>query len=234
MATKFGSISITWNQTGKLNIEITSHLPGEDKIGLLLAPSPALFISHQLGTMKPSHGLILCDGIFNYILNGKHIATPINSTLKAAEIIYLRLPSGNVAINFKPKHPLFHNSDSLEEGVRQLAHNYYPHVFAILTKHPYPLIAGKVALSQVIGMYQRLLDALIEEGKITPSNDKWSTVMMIAMAKTNQEITTNYGYDYLIDTKANEAKSIYTENFRNFYEHHKKLTNLLGLASYRQ
>lgn len=230
MATQFGTVAITWNSTGKLNLNITSHFSDKDKIGLLLATSPALFISHLLGTMKPSYGLVLCDGIFDYILHGKHIVTPINKTLKSAEIIYFRLPSGNVAINFKPKHPLFHNNDSLEEGTRQLAHNYYPHVFASLKKYPYPAIAAKVALSQVIGMYQRLLDTLIEEGKLTPGNDKWFKLMSMAASKTNQLITNNYGYDYQIDSEANKAKSIYLDNFRTFYESHKRLTKFLGLS----
>lgn len=169
------SIHIEWDATGHITHSFSGARlapPRDDLLLWVLAPSAPLFLTHQFGAMKPSHGLIASQQAIDILFYNKYVLTPINSALKAAllDVIYPGGPA--VKIQFHPRHGLFANSDSVEEGARQLLNNYMRYVFSQLDD--YTRIVVRTITTAGIGAYFDLLQDEMRKGAIGRGRDQWN------------------------------------------------------------
>ena len=105
---------------GKLRHSLDVNAFSANPFLWLFAPSAPMLITNQLGVMKPSYGLNLCSKILEILRTNKYIITPINSVIKRARIDFVWVQDQTIMLQYFPKHALFHNDNSLEEGSRQL------------------------------------------------------------------------------------------------------------------
>lgn len=187
-------IHLTWDLRGKLNHRITGGYSDlyQDKV-LILAPSLPMIISHQLGTYKPSQGLILCSTLFDFYIKGKHIQAPINSVLKQARIEFVRTDKGKVTLLFFPEGRLFANSDSLEEGSSQLLSNYLTYVSNDLPEQTWLII--KAFIGSTVDGYLDILNGEIDQRRVGPRKNKWNINISKQMAIQTSHIAEIYGPD---------------------------------------
>jgi hypothetical protein len=148
-----------------------------------------MLLCHQLGTLRPSFGLILCSKILQITPFEKFILSPINTALKKAT---LEMVSGTttVYLKYSPSHSMFANNDSLEEGSNQLVGNYNFYIYNKLSeigKIPYKTLAFSI-----IHLYLDFLSEQINGGKVLPKNDKWNMSFSKFAATLNQSVARNY------------------------------------------
>jgi hypothetical protein len=167
-------IYVEWDRGGRISYSMTGNLPpskDEARLGYLV-PSALLLLGHQLGVMKPSHGLIICGTVLDMLLDNRYILVPINSALKSATIEFLYIKDESVKVQFHPKHGIFANSDSLEEGVRQLLNNYI--YFAFTQANEDTKFVYKLAAFAAIEEYFKFIKGQLETNSIGKDNDRWS------------------------------------------------------------
>src|SRR3989304_9805470 len=154
------SIHLEWDAISTMRHRITGDTlppPRNDDLPWVLAPSAPLVLAHQYGAMKPSHGLIVSTWVLDMVFNNRYILMPINSALAAARIDIHYTHTGSARLTFHPKHALFANSDSLEEGVRLLLNNYCHYVYAQLDE--YVAIVFRTMATTATAMYYTFLQA---------------------------------------------------------------------------
>lgn len=192
MTQRLSTILLNWDLSGNLNHQISGGYSDlhKDKL-LILAPSLPMLISHQLGAYRPTQGLILCSMIFDFYIYNKHLLMPINSALKKARIEFVKTDRGHVTLQFYPENRLFTNSDSLEEGSRQLLNNYLEYVSNGLPRQTWLIV--KALISSTVETYQGFIKREIEQGIIGPRNDKWNRDISNQMAIQTMSIAEIYG-----------------------------------------
>ena len=187
------SIKLNWDKAGKINHQISGVSlppPKNDKLLWVLAPSTPLLLSHQYGSMKPSHGLITSSWIIDMLFENKYVLMPINSALKGANIDFIYSGGPSIKVQFHPQHSIFANSDSLEEGVRQLLNNYFHYVYSMLDG--YSRIAIKTIVTLSIGLYFEFIEDQIQDGAIGKGKDNWSTAFPLMSAKIINIVSQKY------------------------------------------
>jgi hypothetical protein len=143
-------INLQWDTNGRIQHSVSGQTEGKNFTNEVLSPSGSMFLSHQLGTLRPSFGLILCSKILQIVQSEKCILSPINTALKKAT---LELVSGRTSayLMYHPNHSFFANNDSLEEGSTQLVSNYNFYVFNKLSK--FGKMVYKTYVFSVIHLY---------------------------------------------------------------------------------
>jgi hypothetical protein len=187
------SIKLNWDKAGKINYQISGVSlppPRNDKLLWVLAPSAPLLLSHQYGSMKPSHGLITSSWIIDMLFDNKYVLMPINSALKGGGIDFIYTGGPSLKVQFHPKHGFFANSDSVEEGVRQLINNYFHSVYSILDV--YSRIAVKSITIWAIAMYFIFIEENIKSGTIGKGKDSWSPVFPSVSADIIRYVSERY------------------------------------------
>jgi hypothetical protein len=186
------SITLTWDTNGRIQHSITGYSlpsPRNDPQLWVFAPSAPLFVANQLGALKPSYGLILCSQIIDIAFHNKYFLTPINSALKSAQIDFLYLPNG-LSLQFFPKHGFLYNSDSLEDGVRQLVSNYFYYVYNQFTG--YHQLELKLLTYAIIDAYLGMLATAYKNNAIGPQLDRWDIDFSRWSAATIQSSSSYY------------------------------------------
>jgi len=169
------SIHITWSGIADMQHRISGQVlapPRDDQLAWILSPSAPLLLSHQFGVMKPSHGLIVAGWITDMLFRDRYVLMPINPALSSARLDWHFTGGPSVKITFHPEHALLANSESLEEGVRQLINNFTHYVYAQLDE--YLAIVHRTLAAAAIASYYEFLREQIGEGKIGRNEDKWS------------------------------------------------------------
>ena len=169
------TITFHWNRLGQIASSITGYRlppPRNDELAWILAPSGPLLLAHQFGAMKPSQGLIVSGWALDTVFHNKYVIMPINSALRAASMDFLFPGGPAVTIQFHPRHGLFANSDSIEEGVRQLMNNYIHYVYSQLDD--YLRIVFRTFVVTTIGMYYEFLQDCLAAGTLAKGSDHWT------------------------------------------------------------
>ena len=182
-------INLQWDANGRIQHSISGRTEDKNFVNEILSPSGSMFLCHQLGVLRPSFGLILCSKILQIVQSEKYILSPINNALKSATLELV--PGGSSAyLTYHPKHSLFSNNDSLEEGSTQLVNNYN---FYVYNKLGYlGKIVYKTYVFSVIDFYLEFFTEQISDGKISPNSDKWNISFTQYMTKVNQSIAKNF------------------------------------------
>ncbi len=186
------SINIQWDSASRISHQISGPalpLRNDPKLWIF-APSPPLLIAHQFGSMKPSHGLITCGSIVDMLFHKRFVLAPINSALKGAKIDFLYTGGPSIAIQFHPQHGKFPNSDSVEEGVRQLINNYTYYVYSQLDE--YTQIVFKTMVTIAIKMYFDFIQTQIKSHAIGKGRDVWSSSFSVFSAQLVDGISRTY------------------------------------------
>ena len=168
-------INLVWDSVGAINHSITGASlppPRHDQTNWVLAPSAPLLLAHQFGSMKPSHSMIVSGWVLDILFHNRYVLMPINSALKGAAIDFLFPGGPSIKVQFHPKHSTFANSDSIEEGVRQLINNYTKYAYSQLDD--YPKIVVRTLFVAAIGSYQEHLQELVESGSLGRNRDVWT------------------------------------------------------------
>ena len=187
---KAATIRVSWNPRGRLKHTLKVNEFSKNPFLWLFAPSAPMLITHQLGAMKPSHGLHLCSKILGIIGTGKYVASPINSALKGVQINLVYVQQETVMLQYVPKHAFFHNDHSLEEGTRQFVANYYSYVLSKLQE--YGKIAAKSFTIVGINGYLEFLEQHLQSGFSNIGQDKWSQDFIMNSQSINFAISTNF------------------------------------------
>jgi hypothetical protein len=177
------TIDIMWDKSGRIShiiSGITYPPPRDNKNLYVLFPSAVFLLAHQLGSMKPSHGLIICGTIMDMLFDNKYVLVPINSALKGAMIDFI-YAEHSIKVLFHPKHNMFANSDSLEEGVRQLINNYMHYVYILLDEYAQLLLITFVCLAMTV--YFDFLEEQLKANTIGKGNDTWSSSFPLMSGK---------------------------------------------------
>jgi hypothetical protein len=122
--------------------------------------------------MKPSHGLIASNHVIDILFYNRYVLVPINSALKSARLDFIYIGGPSIKIQFHPKQRFLANSDSVEEGVRQLLNNYTQYVYSQIDD--YTRIVLKTIATAAIGSYFSFIQEQISKGVIGKGNDQWS------------------------------------------------------------
>lgn len=164
--------------------------PRNNRILWVLAPSAPLLLAHQYGSMNPSHSLIISSWIIDMLFDNRYLLMPINNALQGAtiDIIYTGGPS--VSVQFHPQQSLIANSDSVEEGVRQLLNNYFHYINSMLDE--YPRIAFKSISSTAISLYFNVIEGQIRAKFVGRDKDKWSPAFPSISAKMISILSEKY------------------------------------------
>lgn len=168
------SIHISWRGISEMHHRIEGAVlapPRENQLAWILAPSAPLLVAHQLGVLRPSHALIVSGWILDMLFRDRYVLMPINPALRGARIDFHFTGGPGIKVTFHPEHALFANSESLEEGVRQLINNYTHHVYSQLDE--YMAIVVRTMMGMAIGAYQEFLWELVEAGRIGRGRDAW-------------------------------------------------------------
>jgi len=195
------SIKLNWDKAGKINHQISGvSLPPPRNNNLLwvLAPSTPLLLSHQYGSMQPSHGLITSSWIIDMLFDNKYVLMPINSALKGGIIDFIYTGGPSIKVKFHPQQGIFANSDSVEEGVRQLLNNYYHYVYSMLDG--YSRIAVKTITTLAIGLYFTFIEEQIQSRTIGKGKDSWS----LAFPSMSAQIISIVSQKYYVPEKHSE------------------------------
>ena len=222
------SITCTWNVGGKVKPTVTLGSFGDvTKDNLqLLSPSIPMLVSHQLGTFLPTTGLSLTSHLINFVVNGQHLVSPINSVLKETRLDFVTRSQGGVAIQFKPETGRFAKNENVEDGSKQFVYNYVVSVFNNLPN--YNLIICKIFLGLSLQAYLDFLDKQIELGKLSPSKLNWNSDFSVNMTKVSIEASVSYKTGTPEDY--NEESEINTlEFYSKLLERHKAICRKLEL-----
>ena len=169
------SIDIAWDKGGRISCNVSGIIfppPRDDKTLWYLVPSALLLLAHQFGAMKPSHGLITCGTVMDMLFDNRYVLVPINSALKSAVIEFIYTGGESITVQFHPKQGMFANSDSVEEGVRQLLNNYIH--YAYTQADEYTQLVFKVLAFVAIEDYFNFIGEQLEANSIGKDNDRWS------------------------------------------------------------
>ena len=115
---------------------------------------------------------------------------PINSALKGARIEFIYSGGPRVGVKFHPEHKLFHSSDSLEEGVRQLINNYTHYVYDSLPE--YNKIVIRTLSIAAVGIYFEFLEEQVQTGRIGRGKDKWMPAFGLMSANLRSGLSGEY------------------------------------------
>ena len=144
-------ILLKWDSAGAIRhsisgISLPPHI--DNQTNWILAPSAPFLLAHQFGSMKPSHSMIVSGWVLDMLFHNRYVLMPINSALKAARIVFLYLGDPSIKVQFHPKHSIFANSDSIEEGVKQLINNYTKYVDSRLDAYLINLLSKHWAMPE--------------------------------------------------------------------------------------
>lgn len=168
------TIHIGWDKGGRISYNVSGIIlppPRDDEKLWVLAPSALFLLAHQFGSMKPSHGLIICGTIIDMLFDNRYVLVPINSALKSAMIDFIYTGS-SVKVQFHPKQGMFANGDSVEEGVRQLINNYIHYAYTQIDEYTQLIYKGLASIE--IEMYFNFIEELLKADSIGKNNDTWS------------------------------------------------------------
>lgn len=169
------AIHLRWDTAGAIQHSVTGAIlppPRDNQTNWILAPSAPFLLAHQFGSMKPCHSMIVSGWVLDILFHNRYVLMPINSALKAARIEFLYPGGPSIKIQFHPQHTMFANSDSIEEGVRQLINNYTKFVYAQLDD--YPKIVVRTSFVAAISAYQDHLQELVASGRHDRIRDVWT------------------------------------------------------------
>jgi hypothetical protein len=177
------TIDIMWDKGGTIRHVISGieyPPPRDNKKLYVLFPSAVFLLAHQLGSMKPSHGLIICSMVMDMLFDNRYVLVPINSALKGAMIDFI-YAEHSIKVLFHPKHSMFANSDSLEEGVRQLTNNYMYYVYAQLDEYAQLMLITFVCLAMTV--YFDFLEEQLKANAIGKGKDTLSSSFPLMSGK---------------------------------------------------
>ena len=221
-------ITCTWDEVGQIRQSVHGGYPSnQEDLAFIIAPSFPMLLSHQLGTLRPSHALILSSNVIDLLKGASHIRRPVNSALKAASIEFAESRSGTT-MQFHPHHGLFANNDSLEEGVRQFIHNYSAHILAKLTGETYLIVRGMAG--SVIDQYLELVEHELASGRIGPSWDKWNPSFSANMAVTTGSMANMYGPTFPPGTDLHEVDATFYREIPHIEERLAAATTAMGMS----
>ncbi len=123
-------------------------------------------------SLRPASGLIVSGWVIDMLFHNRYILMPINSALSSARIDFTYTGGSSVKVKFRPRHALFANSDSLEEGVRQLINNYTHYVYSTLDD--YLKIVFRTMAMVATGTYYEFLQAEVATNPIGKGKERWS------------------------------------------------------------
>lgn len=192
MASK-STIHLNWSRLGQVMHHVSGYRPPpprDDALAWLLAPSGPLLLAHQFGAMKPSHALIVSGWVIDTLFHNRYVIMPINSALSSATIEFIYTGGPAVKVQFHPKHSVFANSDSVEEGVRQLINNYTHYVYSKLDD--YLRIVFRTFAVTATGMYYDFLQDQFAAGTLRKGLDRWTLDFPIMAAGLISAVSTNY------------------------------------------
>ena len=177
------TIHIEWDKGGRVNTSVSGVIlppPRDDQKLYVLLPSAIFLLAHQFGSMKPSQGLITCGTIIDMLYDKRYTLMPINSALKSAmlDLIYA---GPSIKVLFHPKQGLFANSDSVEEGVRQLINNYTHYVSTQIDEYAQMVLITFASIS--IAQYFDFIEQQLKENSIGKNKDLWSLSFSSLSAK---------------------------------------------------
>lgn len=196
------TIDITWDQGGKIKTSISGAVlpaPRNDRLYWVLEPSALFFLSHQYGSMKPTQGLIMSSTIMDMLLENRYVRMPINSALKGAAIDLIYRDGGKAALQFRPKHGMFANSDSLEEGVRQLLNNYVHFAYNLIDEYNCLYFTRLAVIA--ISVYFDFIQEQLNSHSIGRNKDLWSQSFPLMSSRLTAWLSQKY---FVIDVKANK------------------------------
>ena len=229
MPKKLARIQCRWSNSGHISYRISKgYASPTDNRDLLLAPSLPFLISHQLGSFRPSHGLILCSQVLRFYTETHHTMFPINSALKGADIQYVQTSQGTL-ITFHPKHRLLVNNDSLEEGVRQFVNNYARFVNDQISGDTFLIVRGIVG--SVLDGYLNILDEKITKGLIGPSSDLWSADLPLQMASASLMVGEIYGPTFPSDVDRGHVENTFNEKSSQLQAKYHELSRKMGIEA---
>lgn len=234
MTTQTTTIHLEWDKGGHIRHRITGHTlppPRNDRRLWVLAPSASFLLAHQFGSMKPSHGLITCSLIFDMLFDDKYVLTPINSALRGAKIDFIYTGGPSIKLQFHPQHGAFANSDSVEEGVRQLINNYTHYVYSQFDELLRIMI--KTSASTAIGMYYRFIEQQIQAQTIGKEKDNWSFSFSVMAAQLVAALSKLFAVPENIPENDKWAKAqtdFLAEQRINLEKQRKNLFTVMGLS----
>lgn len=188
------SIHLEWDGVARMRHKITGQRCkhwDDDVLAWVLSPSAPLLLANQFGVMKPSHGLIVSGWVIDMLFHNRYTLMPINSALSSARIDFIYTSGSSVKLTFHPRHPFFANSDSLEEGVRQLINNYTHYVYSKLDD--YLKIVFRTIATIAIGTYYDFLQDIVATNH-RQSKERWSLAFSAFSAPLVQYLS---GYYYV-------------------------------------
>lgn len=177
------TIEIAWDKGGKINYSISGTIlppPRDDKKLYVLLPSAIFLLAHQFGSMKPSHGLITCGTVMDMLFDNKYVLLPINSALKGAMIDFI-YAEHSIKVLFHPKQGMFANSDSVEEGVRQLINNYIHYVHTQIDEYAQLVLTTFTSIA--IAQYFDFIEEQLKSKSIGKERDLWSLSFSLLSGK---------------------------------------------------
>jgi hypothetical protein len=158
------TIDIAWDNGGRISHSISGVIlppPRNEKKFWVLEPSALFLLAHQFGSMKPSQGLIMSGAVIDMLFDNRYVLMPINSSLKSATIDFIYTENG-IKLQFQPKQGMFANSDSVEEGVRQLLNNYIRYAYTQIDECNQLLFTRFIAIA--ITVYFDFIEEQIVQG----------------------------------------------------------------------
>ena len=184
------SILLSWNERGELQHRISGgYAAPQENILLVLAPSLPMVLSHQLGALKPSYGLTLCDSVLNILETGNHSLIPVNRALENARIDFQQTHAG-MNLTFHPQSRPSAVESDIEEAVPQLLCNYTCYVLDRLSGEARLSVMAYVL--SVVNWYLELVEREISRGRVGPRRDRWSLRFTRHMAECSRDIADNF------------------------------------------
>jgi hypothetical protein len=177
------TVDIWWDKGGRISYSVSGSIlppPRDNEKLYVLAPSALFLLAHQFGSMKPSHGLITCGTVIDMLYDKRYVLMPINSALKGA-MIDLIYAESSIKVQFHPKHGLFANSDSLEEGVRQLLNNYIHYVYTEVDEYAQSVLTTMASFAIVA--YLDFIEEELRADSIGKDKDVWSMSFPLASSR---------------------------------------------------
>ena len=209
------TIDIGWDKGGRISYSIsgiTFPPPRDDKIHYVLVPSALFLLAHQLGTMKPSHGLITCGTVLDMLFDERYVLMPINSALKGATIDFI-YAEHSIKVLFHPKAGMFANSDSIEEGVRQLINNYTHYAFIQIDECNQLLFTRFASIA--IAVYFDFIEGQLKANSIGVDKDVWSLSFSLESSKLIAWLSQKY---YVLSLEKSAEKKKWIEDELTFLE----------------
>jgi len=114
------------------------------------------------------------------LFDDKYILAPINSALKGAMLDFI-YAENSIKVQFHPKQGMLANSDSVEEGVRQLINNYIHYVDTQVDE--YARLVLKTFVSIAIAQYFSFIEGQLKTNSIGKDKDVWSLSFSLMSGK---------------------------------------------------